>query len=160
MKPMLGLSLHVSMPTCVHGPGAWADAGTIDSTAKTSTASNERLFCMMLLPATMRSIRPIRIGIGVRIRRRRIIWVVVRCSGVSGSCSSRSSSAVPGGSTCGATRDARKRQRRQWHADNVNEDRCGACRTFQIAFENADVERQTVALKLRRFQYDDGVVDG
>src|SRR6476661_7062615 len=33
MKPMLGLSLHVSMPACVHVLGVCADTGAIKSSA-------------------------------------------------------------------------------------------------------------------------------
>src|SRR6516162_6740369 len=37
---------------------------------------------------------------------------------------------VPSGSTSCTTRDARIRHRRQWPTDNVDEDRCGACRSL------------------------------
>src|SRR5437868_10056159 len=42
MKPMLGLSLQVSMPACVHVLGVWADAGAERISANASIASKDR----------------------------------------------------------------------------------------------------------------------
>src|SRR5262245_55480320 len=43
MKPMLGLSLQVSMPTCVHVLGACADAGAAKTSASNKVEANERI---------------------------------------------------------------------------------------------------------------------
>jgi hypothetical protein len=41
MKPMLGLSLHVSMPVCVHEGGVCAAAGTDSIAIVVSVATSE-----------------------------------------------------------------------------------------------------------------------
>src|ERR1700733_4610135 len=57
----------------------------------------------------------------------------------------------------GATRNARKRQWREWQADDVDEHRSWPVRTFQIAFQNLHLERQLIALKTRILQHDHGI---
>jgi hypothetical protein len=44
MKPMLGLSLHVSMPVCVHDGGVWATAGIANVATAASAAKTEKCF--------------------------------------------------------------------------------------------------------------------
>jgi hypothetical protein len=48
MKPMLGFSLHVNIPTCAHFPGAWADAGAVTITA--SAATSDPILILMVSP--------------------------------------------------------------------------------------------------------------
>src|SRR5262249_23235057 len=43
MKPMLGLSLHVSMPACVQALGACADAGAAKISGTSKAAANRTL---------------------------------------------------------------------------------------------------------------------
>ena len=50
----------------------------------------------------------------------------------------------------GATRNARKRQWREWQADDVDEHRSWPVRTFQIAFQNLHLERSQSGLSAYR----------
>jgi hypothetical protein len=44
MKPMLGLTTHLSMPACVHAGGDWASAGAPSTAISASAATVEQVF--------------------------------------------------------------------------------------------------------------------
>ena len=80
-----------------------------------------------------------------------------RCRAVG--CRAISSAPIHGAAKGSSTRDARKRERRKWPADDVDEYGCSTIGAGQISFKNIDVESKPVTLKFRGLQHDHGVAD-
>ena len=92
-------------------------------------------------------------GCAVRVCRR----YSSRCRAVG--CRAISSAPIHGAAKGSSARDARKRERRKWPADDVDEYGCSTIGAGQISFKNIDVESKPVTLKFRGLQHDHGVAN-
>src|SRR4029450_10925520 len=154
MKPMLGLSLHVSMPTCVQVLGVCADAGAAKISAASTVAAIRMAFITidLLFCASARAIccsNPSVTGrIWVMAAGRRWIAVGTISVGAVGRRSCSGGACIYCATICCAPRDARERKRRKGPPDNVDK-HCGcAIGSGKIAFEDVDIKCELVALKL------------
>src|SRR4029453_10765764 len=158
MKPMLGLSLHVSMPTCVQVLGVCADAGAAKISAASTVVTIRMAFItidlLVYFGASARAIccsNPSVTGrIWVVAARRR--WITVGTisigAGAVGRRGCSGGACIYCATICCAPRDASERKRRKGPPDNVDK-HCGcAIGPGKIAFEDVDIKCELVALKL------------
>src|SRR4029453_10083983 len=156
MKPMLGLSLHVSMPTCVQVLGVCADAGAAKISAASTVVTIRMAFItidlLVYFGASARAIccsNPSVTGrIWVVAARRRWIAVGTISIGAVGRRSCASPPSINCATICCAPRDASERKRRKGPPDNVDKHRGCAIGSGKIAFEDVNIKCELVALKL------------